>query len=254
MHNAAYAALGIDATYLAFDVPPADLAAAVTGLRALGARQLSISIPHKIEIIGLLDEVEQTARDIGAVNTVVGRDGALHGSNTDWIGAVRALEQEIPLGDARAVVLGAGGTARAIVYGLLRRGAKVTILNRTPERARALADALGAGDAGPLDALAHTPHDLLVNTTSVGLRSDASPADPDAIAREAVVMDAVYAPLRTRLVRDAEARGARTITGKWMLVHQAVAQLQAWAGDEWDPATVSKVTEVMAGAFDAAPE
>jgi shikimate dehydrogenase len=114
MHSAAYAALGLDAAYLAFEVPPPALGSAIAGARALGVRQLSISLPHKVAVMEHLDEIEETARRIGAVNTVVRRDGRLVGTNTDWLGAARALERETPLADARAVVLGAGGTARAV--------------------------------------------------------------------------------------------------------------------------------------------
>jgi shikimate dehydrogenase len=242
LHNAAFRALGIDAVYLAFDVPPAALAAAMAGARALCVRQLAVSLPHKVAVMQHVDEVDALARRIGAVNTVTLRDGRLVGSNTDWIGAVRALERETKLAGARAVVLGAGGSARAVVFGLRERGAHVSVLNRTPARAEALAAEFGADAAGPLGALAGIPHDVLVNTTSVGLRSDVSPVPAEAIAEGAVVMDAVYEPERTRLLRDAEKRGARTISGRWMLVYQAAAQLELWTGR-------SAPIEVMVRAF-----
>lgn len=245
MHNAAYAALGLDAAYLAFDVPPRRLAPAVAGWRALGGRQLSVSIPHKVAILQHLDEIDEMARRIGAVNTVVLRDHALMGLNTDWLGAVRALEQETSLAGARAVVLGAGGTARAVVFGLVERGARVSVLNRTAKKARELADTLGADDAGVLSDLRSTPHDVLVNTTSVGFGADASPIEADWIAPGAVVLDAIYEPIRTRLLRDAERRGAKALSGKWMLVHQASAQIEAWAGR-------AAPLEILATAFDAA--
>jgi shikimate dehydrogenase len=232
MHAAAYAALGIDAVYLAFDVPPARLAAALDGARALGVRQLAISLPHKRAALAHVDELDETARRIGAVNTLTRRGERWLGSNTDWLGAVRALEAERGLEGARAVVLGAGGTARAVVFGLLERGAHVHVLNRSPERARLLADELGAHAAGALGDLASTPHDVLVNTTSVGLREDASPVDANALRAGSLVMDAVYEPLRTRLLRDAEARGARTVSGKWMLIHQAAEQVRLLSGQE----------------------
>jgi shikimate dehydrogenase len=246
MHNAAFAACGVDAVYLAFDVPPERLEAAVAAARALGVRQLAVSIPHKQAIMAHLDAVDAEAARIGAVNTVTLRDGKLHGSNTDWIGAVRALERERSLDGARAVVLGAGGTARAVVYGLLERGARVTVLNRTRERAASLAADLGAVDGGGLDALAATPCDVLVNTTAVGLRDpQASPVDSAAIPADALVMDAVYDQLETRLLREARARGARTVSGKWMLVYQAAEQFRGWTGRE-------APVEVMAEAFEAA--
>ena len=245
MHNAAYAALGIDAIYIAFDVPAARLPDAMRGVRALGLRQLSVSIPHKEQVLEHVDAVDATAARIGAANTVVLERGRLLASNTDWLGAVRALERERSLAGARAVVLGAGGTARAVVFGLIERGAEVHVLNRTPARAETLAADLGAAAAGPLEALAVTPHDVLVNATSVGLSEDVSPVDPEALSPDSVVLDAVYAPERTRLLREAERRGARTISGRWMLVHQAAAQLEAWAG----PVDAERVVEVMAGAF-----
>ena len=245
MHNAAFRALGLDAVYVAFDVQPKGLAAALAGARVLGIRQLAVSLPHKRAVLAHLDEVEPTARRIGAVNTVTRRDDRLCGANTDALGAVRALEREAPLEGARAVVLGAGGSARAVVFGLRERGAQVTVLNRTPERAEALARELGAAAAGPLTDLAGTPHDVLVNTTSVGLGSNASPVPAEALAPDSIVMDAVYEPERTRLLRDAESRGARTIPGKWMLVYQAAAQLSLWTGRE-------APLEVMVAAFDAA--
>jgi shikimate dehydrogenase len=245
MHNAAYAALGIDAAFVAFDVPPQRLAAAIAGARALGIRQLAVSIPHKEAVLAHVDEVDETARRIGAVNTVTLRDGRLLGSNTDWLGLARALERETKLAGKKAVVLGAGGTARAAVFALAERGAEVTVLNRTPARAEALARELGASGAGPLEALAGLDFDVLVNTTSVGLRRDESPVAASALRAAAVVLDAVYDPPETRLLRDARARGARTVGGKWMLVEQAVEQIRLWTGK-------TAPSEVLAEAFDRA--
>ncbi len=245
MHNAAFQALGIDARYLAFDVPPRRLAAALQGMRGLGLRQLAVSIPHKEAVMAHLDDVDDDARAIGAVNTVTLRNGRLEGANTDWLGAVRALEREGPLEGRHAVVLGAGGTARAVVFGLLRRGARVAVLNRGVERARRLAEALGAEAHGGLDELAGRPCEVLVNTTSVGLRSELSPVPARALPEGGVVLDAVYDPPRTRLLRDAEARGARVVGGKWMLVEQAREQLRLWTGLEAPAAC-------MAEAFDRA--
>ena len=245
MHNAAFAALGLDAVYTAFDVPPERLAAALAGARALGIRQLAISLPHKEAVIEHLDEVDAAAQQIGAVNTVTRHQARLVGSNTDWIGAVRALERETALDGRDVVVLGAGGAARAVVFGALERGARVAVLNRSVERAARLAKELGAARAGRLEDLAETPCDVLVNATSVGLRADVSPVSAERIPPGAVVLDLVYDPVDTRLLRDAAARGGRVISGKWMLVHQAAEQLALWSGCE-------APIEVMAAAFDRA--
>jgi shikimate dehydrogenase len=245
MHNAAFAALGLDAVYTAFDVLPDQLASAIAGARALGLRQLAVSIPHKMAALEHVDEVEPVARQIGALNTITAVGGRLRGANTDWIGAVRALEREGPLADRDAVVLGAGGAARAVVYGLLERGARVRILNRTAEKAAALSRALGAAGSGSLADLPKLPCDVIVNTTSVGLGADVSPVDPQGIRPGCVVMDAVYEPSETRLLRDARARGARAVGGKWMLVHQAAEQIRIWSGRE-------APVDVMAEAFDRA--
>ena len=243
MHNAAFAASGIDAAYVAFDVRPEALGAAIEGARALGLRQVAVSLPHKVAVMDHLDEVDERARAIGAVNTVTLKGGRLLGANTDWLGAVRALEREGSLAGASAIVLGAGGTARAVVFGLLERGAEVVVLNRTVSRAHELAESLGAKDSGELAELARRPHDLLVNTTSVGLRSDHSPVAADALRRGTIVLDAVYDPEETMLLRDARAKGARPVGGKWMLVHQAAEQFRIWTGRE-------PPIEVMAEAFD----
>ncbi len=248
MHNAAFGALDIDAVYLAFDVPPAALPEAVAGLRALGIRQLAVSIPHKITVMKLVDELDETARAIGAVNTITLEGERLVGSNSDWQGVTAALRREASTGlsGSKAVVLGAGGAARAAVYGLLREGANVTVLNRTPARASELAQALGASAGGSLDDFGSvTDWDIVVNTTSVGLATDISPVPAKAIPEAAIVLDAVYDPPQTRLLREAAARGARTIGGKWWLVHQAAAQLERWTGR-------TAPVEVMAEAFDAA--
>jgi len=243
MHNAAFAALGIDAVYVAFDIAPAGLGEALSGARALGVRQLAVSIPHKQAVMPHLDAVDATARRIGAVNTIT-RDGKrMLGSNSDWLGVVRALERETQLAGCDAVVLGAGGAARAAVFGLLERGARVRVLNRTRVRAEQLVADLGANGAGSLADLGGLPCDVLVNTTSVGLRENTSPVPAAAIRKDAVVLDAVYDPPRTRLLRDAEARGARGVAGKWWLVYQAAEQLAAWTGRD-------APIETMADAFD----
>jgi shikimate dehydrogenase len=245
MHRAAYRERGLDATYVAFDVAPKLLGDALRGARALGIRQLAVSLPHKVAVRKYLDRIDPVAQKIGAVNTITRVEDELVGSNTDWQGALRALEREAPVAGRRAVVLGAGGTARALVYALCREGAEVTVLNRTVATAEGLAADLGARAAGPLGALPDHRFEILVNTTSVGLGSDLSPVAAEALHPDCVVMDAVYEPARTRLLRDAAAAGARTVEGKWMLVHQAALQFESWSG-------CKAPLEAMARAFDQA--
>ncbi len=255
MHNAAYRALGIDATYRVYDVPPERLASAVAEFRARGLRQISVSIPHKETMLALVDELEPVARAIGALNTVLRVEDRLVGTNTDWIGAQRALERVAPVAGQRAVVLGAGGTARAVVYALRQRGCEVFILNRTRERAEALARELDAQGAFALDALEGLAPALLVNTTSVGMGEWRSPVAASALHDGMVVLDAVYAPERTRLLAEAEQRGARIVGGKWMLVHQAAEQLRRWTERLDEPPltrALARVVDVMAEAFDRA--
>ncbi len=255
MHRAAYRTLGLDATYQAYDVPPDRLVETLTRLRAEGLRQLAVSIPHKEAMLAHVDELEPVGRAIGAINTVTLVGERWVGTNTDWIGAIRALEREGPIEGGTAGVLGAGGTARALVYGLRQRGCEVTVLNRTVSRAQALVDELGATRAAGLEALAEIRPGILVNTTSVGLNEDRSPVPAETLGPGMVVLDAVYSPERTRLLRDAAERGARTVGGKWMLVHQAVEQLRRWTcliDTPPEEAALAQIPEVMARAFDEA--
>lgn len=257
MHRAAYRVLGIDGSYEAFDVPPADLAQAVANFREQGLRQFAVSLPHKETILAMVDEVDPVARAIGAINTVTRVQDRWIGTNTDWLGALRALEREGPIEGRRAVVLGAGGGGHALAYGLCQRGCEVFVLNRTVKRAEALVEALGAAGAGGLGELERLAPDILVNTTTVGMNEAASPVEAAAIPKTGVVMDAVYTPARTKLLLDAESRGARVVLGKWMLVYQAIEQLRIWTSMSVDPPAsqdLEKVVNVMAEAFDRAGE
>jgi shikimate dehydrogenase len=203
MHNAAYQRLGIDAAYTAYDITPDALAQAMQDFRSQGVRQLAVSIPHKQAMLELVDEVETVGRAIGAINTVTRVRDRLVGTNTDWLGAIRALERAVPVKGQRAVVLGAGGAARALVYGLRRRGCEVHVLNRTLARAESLVAELGATGAGRLSELEDLSPEIIVNTTSVGLNEKKSPVAAEAIPSDSVVLDIVYAPAETLLLSDA---------------------------------------------------
>ncbi len=229
MHNAAFRALALNAVYVAF--PVTDLSQAVAGLRGLDIRGVSVTIPFKEEIIPLLDELDPQAARIGAVNTIVNRGGRLVGYNTDWLGALRALKAKTGLKGEHVLILGAGGAARAIAFGVLEEGGRVTLTDVDAPRAAALARDLQV-EAIPLDAVGQCPAAILVNATPVGMKPqvDDIPIDPDLLARYHLVMDIVYQPLETRLLREAKARGAAALDGLQMLIHQATAQFELWTG------------------------
>jgi len=233
MHNAAFRHLGENRIYVPFTVK--NVGAALTGLKGLGIRGVSVTIPHKETVIEHLDEIDPIAEKIGAVNTIVvsssGDNKNLFGTNTDWMGANSALAEHIPLAGSKAVILGAGGSARAIGFGLLEAGAKVQICSRTEKRGMELATVLGCQWI-PLDDSQKCKGDILINATSVGMtpNEDASPLDKGLLGNFAVVMDIVYAPLQTQLLRDAEEAGCTCINGLEMLLYQGVAQFELWTG------------------------
>jgi len=217
IHARAFQALGIDAVYAPCRVT--DVLAAVGALRALGVAGANVTIPHKQAVIPSLDRLDPAAERIGAVNCIANRDGVLHGYNTDREGVIRALG---PF-SGRAVVLGAGGSARAVVDAFRPR---VTIVNRTRSRAEQLAREMGVTASGS-DALAQA--DLVVNCTSVGMSGEETPVDPALI--RGTVMDLAYSARGdTPLIRAARSRGLRAIDGIEVLVQQAIASLEIWLG------------------------
>jgi shikimate dehydrogenase len=222
MMNAAFAELGLDWLYLHLPVPSELFEETVRALPGSGYRGANVTIPHKLAACELADELTDAAAAIGAVNTLVFEDsGRITGDNTDAGGLLDALGQERP---ASALVLGAGGAARAAVWALRELGAEVTIWNRTPERARELAGELGVGwTERPAAA------ELLVNATSIGLsREDSLDALP--LVQAATVVDLVYGGEPTELVRWAQRRGARVIDGLEILVRQGARSLERWTG------------------------
>lgn len=229
MHNTAFAETGFNGVYLAFRAK--DVGNAVIGIKALGIKGASITIPHKISVMDFIDELDDTAKKIGAVNTLVNRDGVLTGYNSDGIGAVKALSEKTAIKDKSVVVLGAGGAARAIGFGILAEGGRVTIVNRTPARGENLAKVLGA-DFQPMSALNKIDGHILINTTPVGMLPDidAMPVRKQDLDSSMVVMDIVYNPLMTRLLRTAESIGCRIINGVSMFVYQGAFQFELWTG------------------------
>lgn len=231
MHAAAFRAAGLAGSYEARRVPSAELKDAVASLRADGVLGANVSLPHKEAVVALLDDLSPAAKAIGAVNTVVRTEEALLGDNTDAPGLMAALADADAPSSGQAVVLGAGGAARAAVYALGAAGFEVSVCNRSVEKAARLAAEFGVSH-GAFDDMAWQGVALIVNATSAGLKApDESPlhAFPD-LPASAFVYDMVYAPEDTRLVRDARAAGVRAESGLTMLAHQARLSFLAWTG------------------------
>ena len=233
MHNAALEVMGIAARYKARDVKPENLREALEDLRGSSIWGVNLSIPHKQMALEMVDSISVEARAIGAINTVVHRDGKLHGLNTDAPGFMRSLEDAgVNVRGCDVVVLGAGGAARGVCWALKQAGAKVAFWTRTPERARELTEEfdLEAFVTDDLLSKAIAGSSGLVNTTSVGLENpDESPIAGDLFPRD-WVCDIVYRPLETKLLRNAREHGIRTVDGLGMLVHQGALALEAWTG------------------------
>ncbi len=227
MMQAAFAALGVNAYYVALEAD--DLPKALDALDRMEFRGLSVTVPFKQDAFAACCRVDAAARTIGAVNSLCRTDAGWEGRNTDWLGAVRALERLTPLQGASALVLGAGGAARGVVYGLMERGADVLIVNRTEQKARDLAASFGCGWA-PLGKLPAFRPKIVVHATSGGMTGN--PYDftipADFFTPSMVVMDIVYAPLETPLLRQAKAAGARLVDGLEMLLYQGIEQLSWW--------------------------
>ena len=224
MMNAAFAELGLDWHYLALAVPPANFAETVHALPGSGYRAANVTIPHKLAALEIADELTESARAIGAVNTLtLSADGRIEGDNTDAAGLLDALGDPVP---ATTLVLGAGGAARAAAWALREAGSEVSVWNRTPSRARKLASDLGVS-ATERPAAA----ELLVNATSVGLRADDT-LEGLPLVDARVVADLVYGDRPTPLARWAEERGARLVDGLEVLVRQGARSLRVWTGRE----------------------
>jgi len=229
MHNAAFAATGFNGVYAAIRIK--DIRLATAGMRSLGLRGASVTLPHKEAVMACLDYIDPTARRIKAVNTIVNADGELKGFNTDCAGALQALEETIPVAGCKVGVIGAGGAARAVAHGVLSAGGTVCVFNRSREKGEALAVELGA-EFRPLDEFAAEGIDILVNTSPVGMapQVEQSPVPRAKLQPEMVVMDIVYNPLKTTLLLEARAAGCATIDGLAMFVYQGARQFELWTG------------------------
>ena len=233
LHNAAFVAGGLDWIYAAFDVAPGQAAEAVQAMRTIGLAGLSVTMPHKADIVDALDSVTPAAAALGAVNTVVvDDDGRLVGHNTDGDGFLDSLAAAgVTVAGRRVALLGAGGAARAVADALGRAGAAaVIVVNRSPGPAEVCAALAGAtiGLVGRAADVADA--DLVVNATPIGMVDRSLPCDATLLRREQVVADLVYHPLDTALLVAARRAGATVVDGLGMLVHQAARQQQLWTG------------------------
>ncbi|GED72401.1 shikimate dehydrogenase (NADP(+)) [Brevibacillus reuszeri] len=240
MHNAAFAEMGLGFAYVAFDVEPANLEDAVAGIRALGLKGINVTIPHKVAIMPMLDEIDPLAKRIGAVNTVVINEGRLIGYNTDGMGYVRSLVEEtgIVLDQQTVTMVGAGGAARAVAFTLAEKGVKeIRIINRSRERAAVLAEHVGTivptkivEQGEGKDAIADSS--LLINTTSIGMlpHVQETPVPTEWLHNQLTVSDLIYNPLETRLLSEARAIGATVHSGVGMFVNQGALAFELWTG------------------------
>ncbi len=232
MHNCAFKELKISAVYGCFEVKPEELKQAVEGIKALGIKGVSVTVPHKEKVMEFLDEIEETAREIGAVNTILNENGVLKGFNTDWIGVLKAFEVSgVEVKGKKVVIIGAGGASRAVVYAVKKAGAEaVEVYNRTFEKAVKLAKQF---DIIPKkwEELKKAWGDIIIQTTSVGMNSWESPVEEEVIARFNTAMDIVYTPLKTKFLNLAEKYGI-IIDGLKMLLYQGVEQFKIWIKKE----------------------
>ena len=237
LHGHWLALHAIDGSYETKDVAPDAVSDFISGMRAEGWAGGNVTIPHKLAVMRYCDRIDDAAQQLGAVNTLWFEDGQLVGGNTDWIGLVGNLDKQAPGwdDDARnAVILGAGGAARAAIYGMLKRGLSVQVVNRTVEKARELAGHFGsqvsAHGTDETEVLL-ADADLLINTTSLGMKGQPPlEIDLSGLKEGAVVYDVIYVPLETALLKQAAAKGHRTVDGLGMLLHQAVDGFEHWFG------------------------
>ncbi len=239
MHNDLFSFYQMNARYHAFHVKPENLADAIKGFRAIGISGFNVTIPHKIEIIDLLDEVCEIAANIGAVNTVVNEDGKLVGYNTDGLGFVTSLRKKVDhLENSRVLIIGAGGAARGIYITLAAEGVKnIDITNRTHEKAEELISTCKFSAVSNSLSIEQAEkdlanYDIIVNTTSIGMHPeiDAIPINLTYLSPNAVVSDIIYNPLKTKLLREAEQKRATIDNGVGMFVYQGALAFEKWTG------------------------
>ena len=242
MHNAAFKAMGLNCIYIPFKVKNTELNAAIEGIRALNIHGLNVTMPHKLTIIPLIDRLDPLAKRIGAVNTVINDEGTLTGYNTDAAGFIKALlDSGIDPQGKKVVVFGAGGVSRAICFALAEKGCVISIVNRTIERARKLANQVSIisphkvksfGIFRENQCAALDEADIVVNATNVGMGETIgnSVVTAGLLSSSMIVFDTIYHPIETQLLRDAKKIGAQIIGGLDMLLWQGTIAFEKWTG------------------------
>ncbi len=240
MHETALQKIGIDEKYVAFCVQ--DIGRAMEGIRGMNIHGASVTIPFKVAVMEYLDDIDEAGLEIGAVNTIVNHNGRLVGYNTDWLGLILTLRKTMTIKNKTFVIVGAGGTARAAVYGILKEGGFPVIVNRTLKKAEILSEKMQC-PFYPLSEAGMIKADGLINTTSVGMypQRGKSPVNASILGGYKYVMDVIYNPLKTKLLADAEKRGCRIFSGVDMFVNQGAEQIRLWTGKE-PPLTLMKKT------------
>ncbi len=240
MHNAAFKELGLDIVYVAFPVKADELEDAIKGARSLGLLGLNVTMPHKHAVIQYLDETDSTAKAMGAVNTILNERGKLFGYNTDGKGAMIALqENRADTKEKKMLLLGAGGAAKAIAFQAAQETEELVILNRTEEKGKQLAELLNKTFGTKVKARTLSVDvlkeelettEILVNATSIGMSPNvnASPVPVDLLHSDLCVMDIVYNPLETKLLKDAKNGGAKVVSGLEMLLYQGAVAFEIW--------------------------
>ena len=233
MHNVGYRHLDINMVYVAVEPEPEELPAAISGIRALGFRGCSVSKPFKQRVLDLVDQVDEAAGEIGAINSILNDHGRLIGFNTDWIGVCDSIEEQTPLSGKRVVLLGAGGAARAIAWGLRKRGAAAVVFNRSLQRAQKLCDDLDVELGGTFEDLdPQMPYEIVVNAVPLGGHGfEGQMAVPKGFLRRGVVvLDEIMKPKKTALLQEAERVGAVGIPGIRPLLLQGAPQFERFTG------------------------
>ncbi len=233
IHNAGFQALGIDAEYVKFDIEEDGLMDFMQRVRNEKIKGMSVSMPHKINIIQYLDYVEPAAKAMEAVNCVYWKDEKLCGTNTDYYGAIRALEEATDLEGKKIVIFGAGGAAHAIAYGLKDKNVEMTILDRTMTKSKELASQYKT-DCGIAEGHSVEKYDIIINTTPLGMYPDTETTilKAEDLAPHQIIYDIVYNPLNTKFIQEARKAGCKVITGERMFLYQGIKQIEIWTGEE----------------------